>query len=312
MSSAESPDAAAHGAAETIHEDELGEVAEQISALDEQMVTLVSELRELQEIENLSEEEQAQFDELLAKQTRYSAARTELERLVGILEDQEAQHAYKNAPKDWVYIRHVGRKTVNHAVRAARAGNRRQGVVLDNGLRIRKQGHRRLTKLNLKEFVAYHERLLFYFDNYIIEILDPATMKAISRQDLVSGLKRMAKKYGKKIVVGPEKAPYSLVSGMKAGAQPPPDRTEDATRPDIDAAAMTAAVDQANAKKAGEANPPPSEMLEEDPVEEDLTEADLKKMSRAELDDVATENGLNPVDYSSKDKLIAALLGEEE
>ena len=74
-------------------------------------------------------------------------------------------------------------------------------------------------------------------------------------------------------------------------------------------------VDQANAKRDGEANPPPSETGNGEATEdgEVLTEADLKKMNRPELDEIAVKLELDPSKYSNKDSLLEAILklGEE-
>jgi len=202
-------------------------------------------------------------------------------------------------PEFHIYVRHIGRSAANRAQRKARAGHRRQGATLDNGLRIRKKGRMRLTKIALKEFVDNHERLFFYIDNGIIEAIDPATMRAIPRDELLNLLHGLTDQ----VKVGDEILPPALITGM---VQHPPTRPQDVTRPDMDAAAMMAAADQAEANKSGDANPPPSEEAEE----EGLTEADLKKMNRKELDKLARENDVNPDEYSNKNELIEALLEE--
>ncbi len=225
------------------------------------------------------------------------------------------------AEAPYFYLRHVGRRAENRAVRRARAGHRRQGAVLDNGVRIRRKGRYRLTKVRYKEFVKNHERLFFYIDNGIVEAIDPSTMKAIPRDELLNLIHGIAGDFGQKITVGDVALPPRL---MAPGEQPPPSRPEDVTRPDMGESAIMAAVDQHDAEMMGEANPPPAE---EPPVEEEveteeeteeldggeeyeLTEADLKKMSRKELDKLAKENDLDPKQYSNKDELIEALLGE--
>jgi len=210
----------------------------------------------------------------------------------------------------FVYVRHVGRSAANRTERRIRGGNRRQGAVLDNGMRIRKKGRYRLTKIALKGFVDSHERLFYYLDKAILEVIDPATMKALTREDLLVLLQEAAKDFGKKVTVGKELLPPAYTT---QAPQSPPSRPEDVTRPDMGQGAVMAAVDQHEAEMTGEANPPVEE--EEEPVEEvgsdeGLTEVDLKKMSRKQLDDLAKENDINPEDYSNKSDLIDALLGE--
>jgi len=203
----------------------------------------------------------------------------------------------------YFYVRHVGRSAANRASRRARAGHRRQGAVLDNGVRIRKKGRMRLTKVAFKEFVENHERLFYYLDNGIIEAIDPATMQAIPRDELLNLIHGMAGDFGREVTVTDEILPPALLTGM---VQHPPTRPQDVTRPDMGEGAALAAVDQHEAEMKGEANPPPVE----EEVEEELTESDLKKMSRKELDKLAKEHDLDPSEYSNKDELIEALLEE--
>jgi len=201
------------------------------------------------------------------------------------------------APREpWVYIRHVGNSVKTRAMRRARAGFRRKGVVLDGGLRIRKRGKKRMTAVGMRELVNNHERLLTFMDNGILEVIDPKTMEPLTREQLVEGIAGMVESFGRELTPPKVESPYSL-----------PSTRGDATRPDIDAAAMTAAVDQANAMRDGEGNPPPSENGEEP---EEYTKSDLKKMDREQLDELARENDVDPSQYSSKAKLIDALLEE--
>jgi len=210
-------------------------------------------------------------------------------------------------PIHYVLVRHMARSPRTRTLRAARAGHRRQGVLLDDGTRIRKRGKRRLTEVDLRTMVDNHQKLLEYVRVGTIEVLDPVTEQAIPYEGVVEIIENLAK------TMKLEKFEL-LETGVQDEVIPGSDVPEntapmpDTTRPDIDASAMMAAADQAEAKKRGEANLPPSE--EE---AEELTEADLKKMNRKELDALATDNGLDPGDYSKKDELIEALLelGEE-
>lgn len=213
------------------------------------------------------------------------------------------------AEAPFFYVRHVGRNTANRANRRARAGHRRQGAVLDNGVRIRKKGRMRLTKVAFKEFVENHERLFYYLDNGIVEAIDPATMQVIPRDELLNLMHGLAADFDRKVTVGDEILPPSLLTGM---VQHPPTRPQDTTRPDMGEGAVLAAVDQHEAEMKGEANPPEVEEAEEQEQSEleTLTEADLKKMNRKELDKIAKDHDIDPKEYSTKDELIAALLEE--
>ena len=208
--------------------------------------------------------------------------------------------AEPKAEMPYIYVRHVGRSAVNRASRHARSGHRRQGAILDNGVRIRKKGRYRLTKVALKEFVANHERLFFYIDNGIIEVIDPASLTAIPRDELLDLIQNIAGGYGCKVTVTDEILPPSLITGM---TQHPATRPQDAVQSEVDETEAeeeeSTEVDETEAEDGEDA---------EDEVEEELTEADLKKMNRKELDKLAEENDVNPKDFSTKDELIEALL----
>jgi hypothetical protein len=273
------------------------------------------------------------------------------------------EEAQERAPREpTVLVRHKGRDAAGGAVRRARSGFRRQGVVLDNGLRIRKQGRQRYTELDLRALVDNHENLLRYLDEDVIEILDAESKHVFTRAELVGILHDLAEDYGKKVAIPGQLMPPALLSAPPTGDMDPGDWDDDSddadddgdsddaddevdneadteseessessetteeggdtsgdtsgdttldppkdvTRPDMDGAAMRAAADQAEAQKTGEANPPPS-----DDEDENYTKAELEKLSRVELDDIAKDNKIDPAEYSSKPKLITALLGEE-
>lgn len=304
MSPAESPDAEAQKATTETPDiqEELEEVMSSLEKLDAKLDELAEEISELEEVEELTEEEHEVLAELKRKKDAHDTAQAKLKHLVGQMEDQMRQRDYRDAPRLWVYVRHVGRSAANRASRRARAGHRRQGVLLDNGLRIRKRGRQRLTKLNLKEFVQNHERLFHYLDNCMIEVIDPKTLKVISREDLLGGLRGLAGEFGKKIKVGDPKVPYALVSGLKEKTSPPLTRPDDATLDDIDTSAVTASVDQANAMRDGEGNPPPSETGNGEPdAEVDTEEADAGQVQDAPADtEVDAPDGLPPAEEGTE------------
>ncbi|NNL48482.1 MAG: hypothetical protein HKO76_08965 [Acidimicrobiia bacterium] len=68
-----------------------------------------------------------------------------------------------------VFVRHMGRSPTTRTKRAARAGHRRQGVVLCNGLRIRKKNRLRPTKVALK--------LLAQDWKYVLELVRVGTLE---------------------------------------------------------------------------------------------------------------------------------------
>ena len=206
-----------------------------------------------------------------------------------------------NQPKtraNAVLVRHISKRVQSRSGRrVARGGGRRQGVVLDNGLRIRKKGRLRLNVVHLSEFARSSDRLMAAMDLSIIEVLDPNTMKVLSKEEL----------FGR------------LNIAVKESVNP---RPADATREDIDVSAVTAAVDQANAKRDGEANPPPSErdtgLLDDEGEEmseegDELSMDDLEKMSRKDLDKLAVDYGVeDPKKLANKGEVIDAIVAAAE
>jgi len=207
------------------------------------------------------------------------------------------------APIHHILVRHMARSARTRTLRAGRAGHRRQGVLLDDGTRIRKRGRRRYTSVDLSTMVYNHQKLLEYVRVGTLEVCDPVTEQRIPYEGLVELIEGLANNMQlDKFELNEEGVEEGPVLGSEVEDNTSP--RGDETKTDIDTSAMMAAHDQAEAKKRGEANSPPSENGEE----EGLTEADLKKMNRKELDELAEQCELNPSDYAKKDELIEALL----
>lgn len=92
---------------------------------------------------------------------------------------------------DYVLVRHMSRSPRTRTLRAARSGHRRQGVLLDEGTRIRRKGKQRLTEIHLRDFVNNHTKLLEYVRVGTLEIVDPDTEYTIGYDDLVSGIQKL-------------------------------------------------------------------------------------------------------------------------
>lgn len=93
--------------------------------------------------------------------------------------------AVKWAQEDGVVlVRHMCRSPLTRTKRAARAGHRRQGVVLGNGQRIRKKSRRHLVSVGLDVLIAGAERVMEYVRVGTLEICDPRTATAIPYEDL--------------------------------------------------------------------------------------------------------------------------------
>jgi hypothetical protein len=96
-------------------------------------------------------------------------------------QDNVDAHTAKNAEMEifHVLVRHMARSPRTRTLRAGRAGHRRQGVLLDDGTRIRKRGRGRYTQVDLTRFAQNHTRLLEYIRTGAIEVCDPKTEQPI-------------------------------------------------------------------------------------------------------------------------------------
>jgi len=181
---------------------------------------------------------------------------------------------------DYVLVRHCGRSSKGRSQRAVHRGLRKRILFLADGTRLRRQGNGRYTKMSYEALLANADRMFKWLVTGRVQVKKPGQIRHLNRDDLAGLLSELK---------------YTGVLTAPKG---------DVTRPDMGQGAVMAAVDQHEAEMTGEANEPQDE-------EEVLTEADLKKMSRGDLDDLAKDQGLNPDEFSNKGALIDALLGEE-
>lgn len=95
-------------------------------------------------------------------------------------ESPEKTEAVKWAQEDgYVLVRHMCRSPLTRSKRAARAGHRRQGVVLGNGQRIRKKSRRQLVKIGLDVLIADKDRVLEFVRVGTLEICEPRKLTTI-------------------------------------------------------------------------------------------------------------------------------------
>jgi hypothetical protein len=294
----------------------------------------------------MSEEERQNLAELKAKEAAEKKAAAEEAAAKAEAERAEEAERIANRPLYHVLVRHMGRSARTRTMRAARAGHRRQGVLLDDGTRVRKRG-RRFTEVDLRELANNHQRLLEYVRTGAVEVCDPKTEHAIPYDGLVKMIsdvgawltesshaqdmekfeadmqewkdackaeKAAAKEEKREPDLPPqpekpEKGDFGEVneSGLQDdpvdgselpenAAPPPPD--VDATRPDMGASELLAAVDQHEAEMTGEANPSASDegtgLLDEDGEEAEeengLTEEELLAMKLDDLKALAVES----------------------
>ena len=140
----------------------------------------------------LNDEEQAKLTELQAKQAEHDAEAAEKAAAEAKAAKAEELERVANRPLYHVLVRHMARSPRTRTMRAARSGHRRQGVILDDGKRIRKKGRRRYTEVDLREMVRNNQRLLEYVRIGAIEVCDPKNEQAIPYEGLVELLGSVA------------------------------------------------------------------------------------------------------------------------
>lgn len=197
-----------------------------------------------------------------------------------------------------VLIRHMGRNRRTRTLRAARAGHRRQGVILDNGTRIKKRGER-LTQVSLQDLVNKHTRMLEYVRVGTIEVYYPTAQNRLSYDALVALLKEKgALKIDERSMV-----PQDVVPGSDSPMNSAP----------------TVAPEHQVVEPPPPAPTPVEELekeLEEEAAEEETptgyTEAELMAMNRKELNKIAKNEFdiKDPASLPSKQAVVDAILGK--
>ena len=195
-------------------------------------------------------------------------------------EEAKAAAAEAAKPKppreiDYVLVRHMARSPRARTMRAARAGHRRQGVLLDDGTRIRKKGRQRLTELAMETFVKNHARILEFVRVGALELVDPFDLEPIPYAELVD--------IAKKLVGG------ELDTDTRVPQDPPMGSVEENTAPE-----------------PKDAPPPAPEASQKDAYYEE----ELKKMTRPDLNELASSQfGINrPDNMPNKQAVIDAIV----
>jgi len=172
-------------------------------------------------------------------------------------------------PQTYVLIRHMQRSAVTRTQRKTRAGGRYTALVLGDGTRIRRRGPG-CNEIGLDLLLENHENILELLKGGMVEILTPSE-QPMSYDEVAQLVQQLGKDMGGKDFryYGDE-----VTTLVPRG---------DETKRDIDTSALIAAVDQAEARKTGKANEPPSEREEvgdQDLEEvEDVQEPETKVMA---------------------------------
>ena len=178
------------------------------------------------------------------------------------------------AAPELICVRHLGRNAKSKHIRHERAGYRYSRYFLDDGTPVRRKGRRSIV-MDLEKFVANFGSILEGATVGMLEVLEPKTMTPVRVADLPAYGAEIAAKIGKKVEIGDARQllvdEFAYLHGEPSVKAPttPKGKSTEVTRKDVDTSAVIAAVDQAEAKKTGEANEPPSERKEEKEVEKE-------------------------------------------
>lgn len=214
-------------------------------------------------------------------------------------------------PKDYVLLQHLQRDRGTRSLRAARGGHRRQGVLLEDGTRIRQRAYR-YTELSVANLVSNHQSLLEHVREGRLAVFAPDETP-LSYDEVVSLVGGELQKSDVKSEVN-ESSLKEQVQESSTGVKDeevnppisPPSKDRDATRPDGELSATLAAVDMAEESKKL-ASP------EQEEAAEELTEGDLLKKNRAELNKLAIEYGVkHPEKMGSKQAVVEAIFAAAE
>lgn len=96
---------------------------------------------------------------------------------------------------DSVLVQHLAGSPRTRTLRASRSGHRRQGVLLDDGSRIRRKGDRP-SELSIHDLVKNHTSILEHVRVGTVEICDPHTEEFIPYVELVALIKASAARLG--------------------------------------------------------------------------------------------------------------------
>ena len=140
----------------------------------------------------MTDEERQNLAELKAKEAEEAKAAAEQAAAEAAEEAAEEAERVANRPLFHVLVRHMARSPRTRTMRAARAGHRRQGVLLDDGTRIRKRGRRRFTEVDLRELANNNQKLLEYVRIGALEVCDPKTEQSIPYEGLLKMIDSVA------------------------------------------------------------------------------------------------------------------------
>ena len=195
---------------------------------------------------------------------------------------------------DYILVRHMARNPRTRTLRAARSGHRRQGVLLDDGTRIRKKGRKRFTEVALTTMVDNHQRLLEYLRVGTLEACDPRTERPLEYEEVLSLIKNL----------GSDQKEFTLDdSGVQQDTVDGSDNPENFAPPP-------------SPKKPSKGGSPPKVEQAAPPKEEGHTEGELLAMKLDELKLVAVNTyGVDKDAVSSmraKREVVTAIFAQSE
>ena len=158
-------------------------------------------------------------------------------------------------PRDTVLLQHLQRDAASRHLRADRGGHRRQGVLLDDGTRIRQKAYRK-TEVSIETLAANHQSILEHHRKGRLAIFT-SDEKELSYDEvlkLLTGRGVVVMEESLKEQIHTVSAPVSPPELDQDGDPkilnvPPVAQVEEPTRPDIKLSETIAATDMAEQQK---------------------------------------------------------------
>jgi hypothetical protein len=147
---------------------------------------------------------------------------------------------------EYVLVQHLQRWAGSRSLRAERGGHRRQGVLLDDGSRIRQKSYR-LHAMPLDTLLANHQSMLEHVREGRLAVFDPDGTTELTYELLLA---KLHKGLGKENVqeAGHKEAIHGIVAGVPVDPDLPPEipprgytnPPEDVTQPSMETAVIAA------------------------------------------------------------------------
>lgn len=223
------------------------------------------------------------------------------------------EEAPKTRPLDYVMVKHLGYSPKTKVHRAARAGQRRQRLMLDTGRRIRFKGER-FTEVSLTDLFKNFNTLLASVRSGAAEICRPDNLQPFTHEQLLDLGHRLAEDYKKDLKVDETllEPLFADLTDKRVWEAKPSEPTEGVITPEAPKAQITEPAPEPIPEE-----PSQDESRQEEPTAQGeevvITEEDLHKKSRGELNELASNMGVEePEKLPNKQAVIDAILDASE